>query len=109
MINTFGQIILGLFAKLIVFHCHLPDKFEVLFKLFTLGQVVVVELHTSNMGIRSRTHTERRHSATVNIQRTIREEIEEQTIIRLLGVCDMLGEVVVVAYGVESRRVEDRE
>lgn len=109
MINALGQVVLGLFAELKVFHRNLPNKLIVLLKLFTLGQVVVVELHASNLGIRGRTHAERRHAAAVHVEGTIREEIEEQAIIGLLRVRNMLREVVIVAHCIESWRVVDGE
>lgn len=109
MINTPRQIILGFFAKLKVLHCNLADELEVLLEFLTLGQMVVVEFHASHLGIRGWTHTERRHAATVDVERTIWEEVEEQPIIGLLWVCNVLGEVVVVAHGVEGRWVVDRE
>jgi hypothetical protein len=90
MINTLGQVVLGLFAELKVFHCNLSHKLVVILEFLTLGQVVVVKFHPSNLRVCGRTYTERRHTTTVNVERTIREEIEEQTIIGLLGVRDML-------------------
>lgn len=107
MVNALGQIVLSLFAEFKVLHCNLPDKLEVFLKFLALGQMVVVEFHASNLGICGRTHTERRHTTAVNVKGAIREEIQEQPIIGLLGIRDVLREVVVVAHGVESRRVVD--
>ena len=109
MIDTLGQIFLGLFAKLKVLHGHLTDKFEVFFKFITRCQVVIVELHAGDVRICRRTYPERRHTATVDIQSTIGEKVQEQTVIRLLGVCDVLGKVVPVVDSVKCGRVVDRK
>ena len=90
MVNAFGQVGLGLFAELKVFHCNLSHKFVVLLEFLTLGQVVVVKLHPSDLGVRGWTYTEGRHAATVDVKRTVREEKEEQAIVGLLRVRDML-------------------
>lgn len=39
------------------------------------------------------------------IQSANRKEIQEQSIIRFIGISDMLREVLVIRYGIECRRI----
>lgn len=67
--------------------------------------MVVVKLHTSYVGISSGADPERSHTAAVDIERADWEEVEEEPIIRLLRICNVLGEVVLVVYSIERRWV----
>ena len=107
MVDTLGEIVLSLLTQLKVLHSHLTDELEVLLKFVADFEVVVVELHSSDVRIGCWTHSEHRHSSTVHIQRTVREEVEEEAIIRLLWVSDVLREVVLVAHGIECGRIVD--
>lgn len=107
MIDTFGQIVLGFFAELKVLHGNLAHKLEVFLKLVTRRQVIIVEFHPSDVRIGRGTDPERGHAATIDVQGAVGEEIEKQTVIGLLWVRDVLGEVVLVAHGVEGGRVVD--
>lgn len=109
MINTLGQVILSLLAELKIFHSNLAHKLEILFKLLPLGKMIIVKFHPGDVRISSRTDPERRHATTVDVQRTVWEEVQEQAIIWLLWVCNVLGEVVLVVHTIESWRVVNRE
>jgi len=64
MVNSLGQVVLGLLTELKVFHGNLPNEPEVLFKLLSRFQMVVVELHASDVRIGSGTDPEGGHTPT---------------------------------------------
>lgn len=109
MVDSLRQILLGLFAKLKVLDSDLTHKLEILFELTTRRHMVVVEFHAGDMRIGSRTDPERGHATSVDIQGAVGKEIEKETIVRFLGVRDVLGEIVLVANTIGSRRVVDRK
>jgi hypothetical protein len=49
------------------------------------------------------------HAAAVDIDRAVREEVQEQPIIRLLWICNMATPVMVVDHIVERWWVQDAE
>lgn len=109
MVNPLGEVVLGFLAQLKVLDSDLAHKLVVFFKFVPRLHMIVVKLHASDVGIGGRTDPERSHATPVDIQGAVGEEVEEQTVVWLLGVCDVLGEVVLVAHAVERRRVVDRE
>lgn len=106
-IDTLLQVFLCLFTKLEILHSDLSDKFEILFELVAGFFMVVIELHAGNTGILGWTYTERGHAAAVHVQGTVGKEIEEQTVIRLLWISNVLGEVLVIVDGIEGRWIVD--
>lgn len=109
MINPLREIFLRFLAQLKVLDSDLAHKLVVFLELVPRIQIIVVELHASDVGIGGRTDPERGHATPVDIQGAVGEEVEEQPIVWLLGVRDVLGEVVLVAHAVERGRVVDRE
>lgn len=97
-IDAFSQIRLGLLAQFIVLQGDLTHELEVLFKLSIGAAVIVVELHAADAGLVGRAGSEAGHAAAVDVQGADGKEVQEQPIIRLLGIGNVLREVAVVAH-----------
>ena len=93
-VDAFLQVCMGLLAKLSVLEADLAHEIEVLLELLASLQMVVVELHAGDVWVFGGTEAERAHSAAVDIESAVGEEVEEQTIVWLFGVGDVLGEVL---------------
>ena len=87
----------------------MSDKAEVLFEFLARLHVKVVEFHSSSPWVAGRADTERGHASAVDVQSAVWEEVQEEPIIRLLGVRYMTAPVVVIDDAVESGWVKDRE
>lgn len=109
VINTFGKIVLCFLTKFKIFHRNLPHELVILFKFVTIGEMIVVKLHPSDVRIRRRADSERGHASSIDIQGAVGKEVEEKAIVGLLGVRNVLREIVLVLHGVESRRIVDGE
>lgn len=109
VVYALGEVILGLLAELKVFHGYLSDELEILLKLIPRFEMVVVKFHPGYVRVLRRADSEGRHSPPVHVQSAVREEVEEQSVIRLLGICNVLGEIPMVVDSVERWRVVDRE
>lgn len=71
--------------------------------------MIVIKFHPGNVGVGRWAHAERGHASPVDIQGADWEEVQEESIIGLLGVCDVLGKVLVVVHFVPGWWVVDRE
>lgn len=105
VVDPLLQILLRLFAQLEVFDRNLSDEFEVFLELLTGLQVIVVELHPGDTGVFCWTDSERRHSSSVNVQCAVGKEVKEQSVVRLLRICHVLREVLMIVDSVERRRI----